>query len=276
MAEAFITRRGGGGKRLYIPRYSGTMNVVYTEDGAGGYAEFTTSGQLSWEFNAPPKRVDLFCVGGGGGTTYVTNGPTGSGAGGGYTSTVLGASIPAQTDVIIGAGGAAGVGTSAGGDGGTTSIGELIQALGGKKGSSGGPGGDGGSGGGGGCTTSGYLSQGGDGGSNGGNGATARGDRTNYAGGAGQGTPTTDLLGRVHAGGGAGGNTTRGATVTPGIGGASDFIAGSGQSSNYPNSGGGGYGGGAAGAYNASYTGGQGFAMIGWGDYVTLYQQQGG
>lgn len=267
---------GGGGKKPIIPLFTGTSNFVTSDDGQSGYIEITSSGKLTWVDNVIPASVDLFGVGGGGkGSDYGFNYEPGYGGGGGYTTTVIEATLPESIDVTIAAGG---VTNST--RGGTTTIGDLLSAAGGYGGTSVGQfsmgkGGDGGSGGGG---AEGYA-----GGSNGGNG----GGSTYYGvGGIGQGKPTTDLLGRVHAGGGGGAAST----VTGGAGGTSDFTAGRGGypygygGSEYPNdekSGkpGGGYGGGGAGGRGMSSVyyggvGGQGFAMIAWGDYLALYAAQ--
>lgn len=272
-----------------LPLYTGTMNVVYlTDDGMSGYAEFTSSGTLTWQNDFVPEGIkfDLFCVGGGastsgsgGSTNYVGR----AGAGSGYTHTEKGVGLPERIEITIGAGGSAGAGTSSSGNrGGTTSIGELCSAEGG-YGNSGTAGGNGGSGGARPGADSGSEANrtGGNGGSNG---SDATGGTTG-SNGKGQGTPTTDLLGRVHAGGGGGAKSynpvSGGTNGQPGKGGASDFAAGKGADSGDA-SGGGGYGGGAAGTrpnnngYSSGYAGaagGQGFAMIAWGDYKELYNR---
>lgn len=286
MSQAIITRRGGSGGagKVYTPQYTGTMNLVYTNaKQTGGYAEFTSSGTLTW-LGDPPEEADLFCVGGGGASdidSYRSGGSAGSshtgGGGGGYTTTVLAAALPAETQVTIGSGGTrgrAGINSSGASnrrlatDGGTTSIGELCTAAGGKASAASTKGAAGGSGGGGGgyqSISGGVYGQfiGGAGGSNGSNGrrGTVTRDPAGVGnGGAGQGTPTTDLIGRRHAGGGGG--------AGGGAAGTSDFTAGKGGGTY----GGGGYGGGGMGVpstYNTAYgnNGGQGFAMIGWGSY---------
>lgn len=285
MSQAIITRRGGSGSgKVFTPLYTGAMNLVYTNaKQTGGYAEFTSSGTLTWMVNGPPKGVDVFCVGGGGGGVNIIKAPGSTnsyyytgGGGGGRTNTVYGAKIGDRVEVTIGAGGTSAGATMPAHQGGTTSVGEICSAAGGN-----GPGNgsssasaaiNGGNGGSGGCSgaycASGYgdypgtLSAGGNGGTNGGNGTQSRPDDTlgSHSGstGKGQGTPTTDLLGRKHAGGGA--STGEDSNGTPG---ASDFTAGKG-SSNY---GGGGYGGGAPGGRVSNGAGGQGFAMIAWGTY---------
>lgn len=278
-----------GGKTPVYPQYTGTMNFVnLSGDGTSGFAEFTSSGVLTWaEGSAPRTKFDLFCVGGGAsgnGVNYDTGGAAGGG-GGGYTTTVIGAKLGKSVEIEIGAGGASVPGRKLGNDGGETNIGGLCVAAGGKHGSSFGVGGNGGSGGGGSVE---YNGAGGAGGTNGGNGAAgvraSSAGAVAYGGGSGQGTPTTDPLGRVHAGGGGGLGRNGGAG---GQGGASDFAGGKGGNSQSPSGyesgtayGGGGYGGGGAGgtyAYGAtsyvSGAGGQGFAMIAWGDYKEIYNR---
>lgn len=263
MGQAYICRRGGGGKGVpFLPFFSGKSKLVLLNGGKAGYMEFYTSGTLTWKDDKVPPSVDLFCVGGGGAGASAsgTNATdySGGGGGSGYTTTVLAAQLPLSIEIIIGAGGGA--------VGGTTSIGTLCSAEGGKA-------------------ANGYL--GGNGGSGGGNGrpayseeASGYGGGSNGAsvtnGGTGQGRPTTDLLGRIHAGGGGGAG--RGYPKVGGAGGASDFTDGKGQDGtrvyDLHGKGGGGYGGGGGGgttSYNnwSGGAGGQGFAMIAWGDYAS-------
>lgn len=194
MSQAIITRRGrgGGAGKVYTPQYTGTANTVYTNaEMTGGYIEITSSGTLTW-VGDPPEEADLFCVGGGGASdidSYSSGGSAGSshtgGGGGGYTTTVLAAALPAETQVTIGSGGTrgrAGINSSgvsnrrAATGGGTTSIGELCTAAGGKAsravGTAGAAGGSGGGGGGSESISGGVYGQfiGGAGGSNGSNG----------------------------------------------------------------------------------------------------------
>lgn len=247
------------------------MSIVWTnEKQTGGYAEFTSSGTLTWAENTPPPEADLFCVGGGGSGgigSKIGLPKGGGGGGGGYTTTVTGSELGVSTEVTIGAGGAAVTanynvtGGRNGNPGGETSIGNLCSANGGKGGGGASrAGGAGGSGGGGGAVD---TTASGAGGSNGGNGAQSQ---DGGAGGTGQGTTTADLLGRIHAGGGGGAHNNQAAA-----GGQSSFSEGKGG--NYMNlGGGGGYGGGGAGALAPSNSimsgyGGQGFAMIAWGSY---------
>ena len=130
MAEAFITRRGGGGAIRYAPLFTGMNTLVISDDGTSGYMEFYSSGTLSWAGGKLPSQFDLFCVGGGGGgglcQATASGAMCGAGGGGGYTHTVTGASLPVSCEVAIGAGGAASA------DGGQTSIGNLCVAAGGK------------------------------------------------------------------------------------------------------------------------------------------------
>lgn len=294
-----------GGKKPIIPIFDGKCRITpLKSDWSAGYVEFFTSGALKWAYD-PPKSVDLFCVGGGGGGLngdqgYNSSGGDatgypGTGGGSGYTTTTLSQRLEAETEVIIGAGG------SAGASGGVTSIGSLCSANGGETGgtavySAYGRGGKGGSGGGG------YGSQGATvGGSNGSNSGSC--SYKPYGGteidltGIGQGTPTTDLLGRIHAGGGAAGQSWKeadiyGRTGVSVAGGASDFAEGKGANGSFivtvsgadvtsgaSGYGGGGFGGGGGGGgsrsswTNTSYSGGaggQGFAMLAWGDYKNI------
>lgn len=272
-----------GGPKVYTPVYTGNMNLVYTNaKQTGGYIEFTSSGTLTWAENTPPKKSDLFCVGGGGGGSN----PTGNdiyyyqpgAAGSGFVKTITDAALTESTDITIGAGGANSGTRLPSNRGGTTSIGNLCTAEGGFGAGNGSTtradivkGGNGGSGGAGGGTmlydpwkSPHTISRGGNGGSNGGNGTRSTissGTGTAGAPGSGSGISTKDLIGRMHAGGGArtqdsdmGGHTYPG-----GVPGASDFEEGKGSGAY----GGGGYGGGAS---NGG-TGGQGFAMIAWGTY---------
>jgi hypothetical protein len=273
----------GGGKKLFAPQFTGKSKLVLLNGGKAGYMEFYTSGTLTWLDDKVPPSVDMFCVGGGGGGSGGVTDPNyyaGAGGGGGYTTTVLSAPLPPAVEITIGAGGAGSarnnsyMATNKGEDGGTTSIGDICVAAGGKGGRAAwnSPGGDGGSGGGTARENSSNAERkGGSNGADGGNGYL-------YAG-KGQGTPTTDLLGRIHAGGGSGAG---GSSFIPG--GASDFEDGRGQNSmsqygreaptnnSGAGGGGGGFGGGGAGGGGAPSNqnggnGGQGFAMIAWGDY---------
>lgn len=146
------------------PEYTYTGAHELLDDGDGSWRiRLTTSGTLTlrrdWE-------TDLFLVGGGaGGCGRLVTGSTvicgGPGGGGGYTRTVRGVQLAANTPytVVIGAGGAAGSyfeGQELGGQGGETRIegGSVSQAAaggksGGLNGGSGCYGGAGGSGGGG-------------------------------------------------------------------------------------------------------------------------------
>lgn len=226
------------GRKVVIPYFTGEGSITQIDD-SKGYIEITSSGTLSFLGDAP-DTVDVFLVGGGG--QYgpsVSGGSGGPGGGSGFTTTQKGEPYTAPVVITIGAPGTVpnnATQTIAG----TTSYGE-ITAAGGQSGShpsfSGSKGGNGGSGGG---------AFGGNGGSNGSNGLGMA------SAGTGQGTPTTDLLGRIHApGGGCGSNPGSGSAN--GVRGYCDLPYGAGGS-------GGGGGGGAAGAVG-------GYCMVRWGDW---------
>lgn len=177
--------------------FASTYTGAYaTEGDLGGnfVIRFKTSGTLTITDTGGAGSLDVFLVGGGGGSPVPGNVCRSAGGGGGYTGTHSNVAIAAGTyQVVVGAGGA-------GVDGGSTSIFQL-SAAGGKAGSRGKPrngiaGGDGGSGGG-----SVDLSAGGNGGSDGSDGGS--GDYT--AGGKGQGSTTREFgTGTLYSGGGAG------------------------------------------------------------------------
>ena len=293
---------GASGKRPFLPQYTGKSRIVFLGNGSAGYMEFYTSGTLTWLDGKHPEKVDAFCVGGGSGgangTYYTAENVTygGGGGGGGYTNTVFAALLPDALEIAVGAGGMNG---HPGSVGGTTSVGALCSANGGASPTAlppfthygyrvGGSGGSAGGNGGRGYNNEVYtLRHGGKGGSNGGppvNVETGSGSDAAAAG-ISQGTPTTDLLGRIHAGGGGGGRGwyTNGGPQIPGnagVGGASDFADGSGKppSDASASTGGGGFGGGGAGGPAASSNtaggvGGDGFAMIAWGDYSPAIEE---
>lgn len=327
-----ILNMSGGGKKKepIIPVFSGAHNFVTSEDGQSGYIEIYESGTLGWTGSVLPKAVDITCVGaGGGGSKAFANksgndtatwlGP-GAGGAGGFVVNAFGVELPEFLEVVIGAGG------NAEAAGGTTSVGEVCEAAGGtgatvqtyyepyytatrivgqKSGSGGNAGGVG------------YIRAyngnvhdglGGDfaesdaayGRSNGEQ-HTVVSSVARAVLGSSQGTPTTDILGRKHAGGGSAGRYTMYSddNKTGFAGGESDFTSGAGlqggkAQSHYVNYqawaeggyGGGGYGGGGGGgglAYmNSGYykitgagaAGGNGFVIIGWGDYLALYEAQ--
>lgn len=297
---------GAMGKKPFLPQFTGKAKLVLLGDGSAGYMEFYTSGTLTWLGDKRPSAIDAFCVGGGGGganTRQTTDGAFygGGGGAGGYTSKGLSKALPASLLVSIGAGGAGatGWGMNTGSDGGNTSIGSLCTANGGGgggrtdsrdwMGSVGGTGGSAGGNGGRGYHNSvSSLYRGGTGGADGGDAINTHvGHSTDV--GSGQGFTTADLLGRKHAAGGGGGGGFYGTGpnyyFAHGAGGVSDFVDGSGDASDsHPSwasqsrstaSGGGGYGGGGAGgcasrssgSEPAGAFGGQGFAMIAWGNY---------
>lgn len=187
-------------------KYTGSsmMETAETDDGKTWELKLLTSGTLTIYYSRCPV-IDAFLVGGGGGGGYANYMGAGGG-GGGYTYTSLDVEVPfdVASQVIIGAGGTAGIPDSsnpiAPTDGGTTSIFGL-SATGGKAaiindtfGKQAPNGGDGGSGGGGG----GAYPAVGEGGS-----LISSGE-----GGSGQGTTTRafgEATGTLYAGGGGGG-----------------------------------------------------------------------
>jgi hypothetical protein len=113
--------------------YSGTTSaseVTYATGKKYAVIKFLTSGTLTL---SRELLVDIFCVGAGsgGGTRY--------GGGGGYTSNQSGVSLSSPVTVTIGAGGIGSSTTETGANGGTTSFGATLSALGGngKNGGSG-------------------------------------------------------------------------------------------------------------------------------------------
>lgn len=229
---------------------------------ARGQQVFTSSGTFTVPANV--RTIDIFCVGGGGGSTY--NGPNGEGSGGGgggYTGTVKNVSVNPgqQIGVTIGAGGAASNWT-----GGNTSCGSCVGAGASTKTTTGVT--NGGSGGGGNAyKTANHDVYAGAGGSDGSNGYP---NNKGQGGGLGQGT-TTRAFGEsgntLYAGGGGGGGadsySNRGLGGAGGGGnGADRYVAGSGGVA-----GTGGGAGGASGGSNAGgpYAGGSGICIIRWG-----------
>ena len=181
----------------------------------------------STKFTVPKgvKKIDVFCVGGGGSGRYSTlwsPGPYatasfttgGSGGGGGYTNTMKNIVVTPgqQLSVVVGDGGSGGT-NSNGNDGGTSSVGNVCSANGGMKGS-----GNGGSGGGAGmyyisyddgdnCGWTGNI--GGKDGRNGEDGVLVRtsSDTPKTIGGTGQGTTTRyfgESTGTLYSAGGCG------------------------------------------------------------------------
>lgn len=139
------------------------------------------------------RAIDVFCVGGGGGSHLVFNATEDAGGGGGYTKTLKGVIVSLNTgyNIVIGAGGAVDLTTNQSKTGGTSS-GFGCSANGG-KGAESFHGGDGGSGGG-------YR---GTGGTNGGDGSSYG----IYTGGTGQHTTTKafgDSAATAYGAGGSG------------------------------------------------------------------------
>jgi len=295
------TNAGGGvsGGFKYVPSYSGNCNMVLSEDGSSGYIECLSSGILTWFADKMPDTVDVTCIGGGGGGSQgrqydedICNG--GSGGGGGFVKSAYAVQTANNVEVTVGAG------ASPGGTGGTSSYGSECTAAGGTPGGNvgsyaGAQGGSGGNAGGVGFVKYNSINAAGKPGCSGGltNGTVS--NSSYQTAGTSQGTPTVDILGRTHAGGGGGGgrdtNANSGDSVSPTAvgfaGGTSDCVAGSGSdgapgTGYYYGKGGGGYGGGGGGGGHSYYAnsssfygggaGGQGLVVIGWGDYLSLYE----
>lgn len=212
---------------------------------------FLTSGTLTFtNLNGAEGGIDVFLVGGGGGTKWSVGGNICSGgAGGGYTQT--GKAIPVTNtpyQIDIGSGGIDAA------DGGTTSAFGLSAGGGGHPtGSSGAAGGSGG----GGyvhASASGTSASGaGNGGSDGSDGVTAGSGGGD--GGKGQGTTTREFgeeNGKLYAGGGAGASNKGGVSPVGGAGGGGNM--GSDGATNT--------GGGAGNALNGTHNGGSGIAVI--------------
>jgi hypothetical protein len=229
--------------------YSGSYEIVddsgltITTTTGNWKIRFLTSGTLNFtDLRGAANGIDLFLVGGGGGTRSAYS----AGAGGGYTKTVKNIQIDKGAyEITVGSGGTgtAGGTTSAFGrsaEGGTTGQGEWHRI-----------GGNGGSGGG---AYSGATNvAGGQGGSNGGNGAAADED----AGGQGQGSNTREFgetNGALYAGGGAGGSKN-GLIATGGAGGG-----GNSNANGATNTGGG--AGGHVGSFAKAGSGGSGIVII--------------
>lgn len=238
--------------------YTGTFEIVNDSDEPIAVSQdnwkirFLTSGTLTFtNLNGAEGGIDVFLVGGGGGTKWSVGGKAcGGGAGGGYTQTGKAITVTTNTpyQIDIGAGG---IGAA---DGGTTSAFGLSASGGGHPISAGGA--AGGSGGGGyvHADASGTSASGaGNGGSDGSDGVTA--GSGGGAGGAGQGTTTREFgeeNGKLYAGGGAGASNKGGVSPVGGAGGGGNM--GSDGATNT--------GGGAGNALNGTHNGGSGIAVI--------------
>ena len=213
---------------------------------------FLTSGTLTFtNLNGADGGIDVFLVGGGGGTKWSVAGNVYSGgAGGGYTQTGKAITVTTNTPYTIDIG-AGGIGAA---DGGTTSAFGLSAGGGGHPtGSSGAAGGSGG----GGyvhANASGTSASGaGNGGSDGSDGITAGSGGGD--GGKGQGTTTREFgeeNGKLYAGGGAGASNK--GSVSP--------VGGAGGGGNMGSDGATNTGGGAGNALNGTHNGGSGIAVI--------------
>lgn len=210
---------------------------------------FTTVGTTNFTVKVDGLEVEYLVVAGGGaGGAVATVGGAGGGGAGGMRSNVGQAPLTVSVGsfpVVVGAGGAPGGQTIAGGNGSPSSIGSLVSAVGGGGGASvGDDARNGGSGGGGARGTTvrafgtGTAGEGNDGGAGGGNNlpraggggggkATAGVDAGGTTGGDGGAGQTNDITGTslVYAGGGGGGVSVNGGTVA-GAGGAGGGGAG--------------------------------------------------
>lgn len=213
---------------------------------------FLTSGTLTFtNLNGAEGGIDVFLVGGGGGTKWSVGGKIHSGgAGGGYTQTGKAITVTTNTPYTIDIG-AGGIGAA---DGGTTSAFGLSASGGGSPASSAGA--AGGSGGGGyvHASASGTSASGaGNGGSDGSDGVTAGSGGGD--GGKGQGTTTREFgeeNGKLYAGGGAGASNKGGVSPVGGAGGGGNM--GSDGATNT--------GGGAGNVLNGTHNGGSGIVVV--------------
>lgn len=213
-----------------IPAFTYTGEYKIVNDSGTEISETTTnnwnirlltSSTLTFTDLRGTTSIDIFMVGGGGGSSSRTeSGDYGTihtgGAGGGYTKTQKGVAVSANAGIAvsIGAGGTGGWNPTAGGTTSVTVSGSTYSARGGNTGNKGwfdtvahaGSGGSGGSGGGGG-SIGGWA--GGTGGSNGGNGSSGKASPQEAgSGAAGQGTTTRafgESGGELFAYGGSGG-----------------------------------------------------------------------
>ena len=238
--------------------YTGDYEIVNDSDepitvSQGNWKiRFLTSGTLTFtNLNGADGGIDVFLVGGGGGTKWSVAGNVYSGgAGGGYTQTGKAITVTTNTPYTIDIG-AGGIGAA---DGGTTSAFGLSAGGGGHPtGSSGAAGGSGG----GGyvhANASGTSASGaGNGGSDGSDGITAGSGGGD--GGKGQGTTTREFgeeNGKPYAGGGAGASNKGSVSPVGGAGGGGDM--GSDGATNT--------GGGAGNAIGGTHNGGSGIGII--------------
>lgn len=241
--------------------YTGDYEIVDDSDNlisdfanwkSGWKIRFLTSGTFTvTNFYGWNGNLDVFLVGGGGGTKWSVGGKIHSGgAGGGYTQTGKAITVSTNTPYTIDIG-AGGIGEA---DGGTTSAFGL-SASGGGHPTAGSDGAAGGSGGGGyvHASASGTSASGaGNGGSDGSDGVTAGSGGGD--GGKGQGTTTREFgeeNGKLYAGGGAGASNKGGVSPVGGAGGGGDM--GSDGATNT--------GGGAGNALNGTHNGGSGIVV---------------
>lgn len=242
---------------------------IYTDTLTGATASLVTvlikdvirfTESQDWVVPAGVTVIDVFAVGGGGSGGFGEGEYSGAGGGGGYTKTVKGLSVVPKTviPITVGAGGER-TSATAKTDGGTSSFGDYVVALGGKTAGRL-SGADGGSGGGGTSADSGYGASGGSDGSNGSN--------AYYKGGTGQGTTTRafeETDGELFAGGGGGGGGYQASGGRGGAGGGGNGTIGSTKAGDgTPNTGGGGGGTGSI-DYKLCGKGGSGIVIVRWG-----------
>ena len=250
--------------RLYTTTTTGAQ-ASGTPIQVKGQQIFTSSGNFTVPVGV--TAIDVFLVGGGGGSGIEYSNGWG-GSGGGYASTTkkLPVTPGSVASVLIGAGGNAT-------DGGATTftIGSTTLTANGGKIGSGGNSGAGGSGGGGGIQYGGTAGNGGSDGSNGKDSVSSSGT-VSKTGGAGQGSTTRAFAesgGTLYSGGGGGAWSPTGYTGSRGFGGAGG--GGNGQEHfstiNVATGGTANTGGGAGGHYGATAngSGGSGIAIVRWG-----------
>ena len=232
MGNCFL-HGAGGALTTGIPEFEYTGNYTILDDGDNNWRiKLLTSGTLTFsKLRGAKNGIDVFLVGGGGGSGESANCEIltgGSGGGSGYTKTIQAVSVEKDVSykIVVGAGGgkkADGGQTSAFGgtaDGGYAGFTPEYYTM-------WNPGANGGSGGGAGHSGTAYP--GGNGGTDGGNGGS-NGDRY---GGTGQGTTTREFGeadGQLYATGGYGNKSENGAANTGDGGSNTSMTAGVGYS----------------------------------------------